>query len=51
MRTALLQGGTVKAFIVKPDGRVIPFETELGALEPSEREILASGCLINYYRS
>ena len=51
IRTALLEGGKVTAFIVKSDGRVIPFETELGALEPSEREILASGCLINYYRS
>lgn len=50
IRTSLLEDKPVKACIIKPDGRVLPFEVKLGALEPSEREILAAGCLINYYK-
>ncbi len=51
IRTALLTGGEVKACIIKPDGRVLPFALSLGSLEQGEREILASGCLINYYKA
>ncbi len=50
IRTALMNGTAVKALIVKPDGRVLPFAVSLGDLEATEREILADGCLINYYR-
>ena len=45
-----MNGTAVKALIVKPDGRVLPFAVSLGDLEATEREILADGCLINYYR-
>ena len=51
IRTSLLEGTPVKAFIIKTDNTVIPFAAELGSLEPSEKEILAAGCLINYYKS
>ncbi|MBO7703265.1 MAG: hydratase, partial [Solobacterium sp.] len=50
IRTSLLEGSDIRAYIIKPDGRVLPFALSLGSLEPSEKEILASGCLINYYR-
>ncbi|MBR4455542.1 MAG: hydratase [Solobacterium sp.] len=50
IRTALMNGTAVKALIVKPDGCVLPFAVSLGDLEATEREILADGCLINYYR-
>ena len=50
IRTSLLEDQPVKACIIKADGRVLPFDVTLGALEPSEREILAAGCLINYYK-
>ena len=50
IRSSLLEGKPVQAWIIKPDGTVTPFEVSLGSLEPSEKEILASGCLINYYK-
>ncbi len=50
IRTSLLNGSTVQAWIIKPNGTVLPFVVELGSLEEGEREILASGCLINYYK-
>ena len=50
IRTSLLEGSDIRAYIIKPDGRVLPFALSLGSLELSEKEILASGCLINYYR-
>ena len=40
----------IPAYCVKPDGRVIPFVTSTGALTPDERQIIADGCLINYYK-
>ncbi len=39
------------AYAVKPDGKVTPFSVSTGALTESERQIIADGCLINYYRS
>ena len=50
IRTALLEDKPVQAWIIRPDGTVLPFAVELGSLEAGEREILASGCLINYYK-
>ena len=50
IRSSLLEGTPVQAWIIKADGTVTPFAVELGSLEPSEKEILASGCLINYYK-
>ena len=50
VRTALLEDKPVQAWIIRPDGTVLPFAVELGSLEAGEREILASGCLINYYK-
>ena len=39
------------AYAVKTDGAVKPFAVSLGALTPDERQIIADGCLINYYRN
>ena len=39
------------AYAVKPDGTVKEFKVSLGGLTPDEREIIADGCLINYYRN
>ena len=39
-----------QAYVVKRDGQVIPFTCSTGALTEPERAIIASGCLINYYR-
>ena len=50
VREALLNGTDVTAWIVKPDGSVVPFQVALGSLEESERQILADGCLINFYK-
>ena len=50
IRTALLEDRPIQAWIIKPEGTVLPFAVELGSLEAGEREILASGCLINYYK-
>ena len=41
---------TVSAYIVKADGRVINIELSLAGLEPAERDIIVSGCLMNYYK-
>ena len=41
---------TVPAYIVKADGRVINIELSLAGLEPAERDIIVSGCLMNYYK-
>lgn len=51
IRRSLLENAPIEACIVKADGSVIPFDLKLGSLEASEREILASGCLINYYKN
>ena len=39
------------AYAVKADGAVKPFSVSLGDLTYDEREIIADGCLINYYRN
>ena len=50
-RQALLSAAdTWPAYAVDAGGRVTPFTVALGALTNDERQILADGCLINYYR-
>ena len=39
------------AYAVKPNGAVTPFPVSTGALTGPERQIIADGCLINYYRN
>lgn len=39
------------AYAVKPDGTVTKFSVSTGALTNAERQIIADGCLINYYRN
>ncbi len=52
IRQAVLEGlEPLTAYAVKPDGRVESFPVSIGPLTGPEREILASGCLINYYRA
>ncbi|MBP5153844.1 MAG: hydratase [Lachnospiraceae bacterium] len=51
IREAVLENrATIRAYCVKPDGRVIPFDTSTGPLTGPERQIIADGCLINYYK-
>ncbi|MDY4783330.1 hydratase [Pygmaiobacter massiliensis] len=51
VRNAVLENRpALNAFAVKPDGTVTPFTVSTGALTEPERQILADGCLINYYR-
>ena len=40
----------IRAYCIKPDGRVLPFITSTGPLTKDERQIIADGCLINYYK-
>ena len=52
LRSAVLEGTKeFSAFVVKADGTVTEFSVSLGDLTPDEREIIADGCLINYYRN
>lgn len=39
------------AYAVKADGTVTRFPVTTGDLTPDERQIIADGCLINYYRN
>ena len=39
------------AYAVKPDGTVTKFAVSTGALTEAERQTIADGCLINYYRN
>lgn len=39
------------AYVVKPDGKVAPIQVSTGPLTDAERQIIADGCLINYYRA
>ncbi len=39
------------AYAVKPNGTVTAFSVSTGALTENERQIIADGCLINYYRN
>ncbi len=39
------------AYAVKPDGTVNAFPVSTGVLTETERQIIADGCLINYYKN
>ncbi len=41
----------ITAYAVKQDGTVTPFKASTGALTEPERQIIADGCLINYYKN
>ena len=52
IRKAVMENADViRAYAVGKDGNVKPFETSTGALTEPERQIIADGCLINYYRN
>lgn len=52
VRQAILDNkGSFSAYVVKPDGTVTEFAVSTGALTEAERQIIADGCLINYYRN
>ena len=52
VRKALLEAAdTMPAVVVKADGSVNTIQVRLGALTDAERQILADGCLINYYKN
>ena len=52
VRRALLNADDeLIAIAVKPDGGVVRFTVSLGAMTDAERQILADGCLINYYKN
>lgn len=51
IRTRLLAGDSrVTAYVLKPDA-VLPLELSLDELSSKERDVIADGCLINYYRN
>ena len=52
LRQAVLENkASFSAYVVKADGTVTEFPVSTGALTEPERQIIADGCLINYYRS
>ena len=52
IRKAILEGTeSFDAYVVKPDGAVSKIAVSTGYLTPDERQIIADGCLINYYRN
>lgn len=51
IRKILLEGGQEATAYAVRNGSVTTFPVSLGQLTPSECQILADGCLINYYRS
>ena len=52
LRKAVLEGAPAfTAYAVRADGSVNPFTVTLGELTQDERQIIADGCLINYYRN
>ena len=52
VRKALLEAADVlEAVAIKPDGGIVKFTVRLGAMTDAERQILADGCLINYYKN
>ncbi len=52
VRKAVLENlASFPAYAVKADGTVTEFTVSTGALTVPERQILADGCLINYYRN
>ena len=51
-RKALLDAAPeMTAYAVAADGKVTPFPVRLGDMTADERQILADGCLINYYKN
>ena len=51
IREVILSGGEeVGAFVITADA-VVPIRLHLGSLTADEREILADGCLMNYYKN
>ena len=51
-RKALLDAAPeMTAYAVAADGKVTPFTVRLGDMTADERQILADGCLINYYKN
>lgn len=51
VRKALLSAQSeIHAYVVEPNGKVGTISLSLGALTDDERQILADGCLINYYK-
>ena len=52
IRTAILNGAKeFDAYVVNADGAVTGIPVSTGELTPDERQIIADGCLINYYRN
>ena len=52
VRAALLNAAeNIEAVAVKPDGGLVRFTVRLGDMTGAERQILADGCLINYYKN
>ena len=52
LRQAVLENkASFSAYAVKPDGTVTEFPVSTGVLTEPERQIIADGCLINYYRN
>ena len=52
IRKALLEAADeMTAIAVKTDGGLVEFRVRLGAMTDAERQILADGCLINYYKN
>ena len=52
LRKAVLEAAaSITAYAVKEDGTVVPFPVSIGPLTDAERQIIADGCLINYYRN
>ncbi len=52
IRAAVLENKeSIQAYVVKMDGTVTEFEVSTGPLTEPERQIIADGCLINYYRN
>lgn len=52
VRQAVLENrDSFPAYAVKPDGTVTEFTVSTGKLTEAERQIIADGCLINYYRN
>ena len=52
LRRAILEkNDNIAAYAVKQDGSVTKFRCSIGDLTDSERQIIADGCLINYYRN
>ena len=52
IRKAILEGTkSFDAYVVKADGSVNKVAVSTGDLTPDERQIIADGCLINYYKN